>query len=215
MVINNIVITSSSVYQVNIQNASEIQEEYTFGSNNTSVITIDSSGRITPVSQGTTTITITGTTSKQVKTVNVKVQYNSHIISFDSRGGTAVDSIPVANNAAIGTLPETHKDHYFFDGWYTSASGGTKITSTYVPTGDMLLYAHYTAAPYYTITFNYNGGSGSESSRSVSADMAIGELPKATRSGFTLIGWKDETTNTMYTSTTKPTKNVTLKAQWG
>ena len=49
-------------------------------------------------------------------------------------------------NASI-TLPEvTPKTGYKFDGWYTAAEGGTKVTSPYTPQsepGDITLYAHY------------------------------------------------------------------------
>ncbi|MBQ7566621.1 MAG: InlB B-repeat-containing protein [Oscillospiraceae bacterium] len=45
---------------------------------------------------------------------------------------------------AIGTLPTPTRDYYDFDGWYTAASGGTKVTSSSTFTGDVTLYAHWT-----------------------------------------------------------------------
>lgn len=51
---------------------------------------------------------------------------------------------------------------YTFAGWYTAASGGTKVGNsgaTYTPISDVTLYAHWTANEY-TVTFNANGGSG-------------------------------------------------------
>ena len=35
------------------------------------------------------------------------------------------------------------RNNYIFKGWFTLPSGGEEITNTYVPTGDMTLYAHW------------------------------------------------------------------------
>lgn len=51
----------------------------------------------------------------------------------------------VWRNSNIGSLPEISRTNYKFDGWYTEPDGGTKITSAYTVTGDMTLYAHWTA----------------------------------------------------------------------
>ena len=50
------------------------------------------------------------------------------------------------NNTSI-TLPNSSKSGYTFDGWYTQASGGTKVGNagaTYTPTSNVTLYAHWT-----------------------------------------------------------------------
>lgn len=59
--------------------------------------------------------------------------------------GTSCEAKSVTAGQRIGTLPTTTKDGYTFNGWFTSASGGTKVTSTYEPTGDTTLYAQWTA----------------------------------------------------------------------
>ncbi|MBE6946018.1 MAG: CHAP domain-containing protein, partial [Ruminococcaceae bacterium] len=48
------------------------------------------------------------------------------------------------NAVQAGTLTTPTRKDYTFDGWYTSKSGGTKVTSSTVVTGDMTLYAHWT-----------------------------------------------------------------------
>lgn len=52
----------------------------------------------------------------------------------------------ITNGNTYGTLPTPTRDGYTFDGWYTSATGGTKITSSskVTVTGDQTLYAHWT-----------------------------------------------------------------------
>ena len=199
---------------INITNAEEIQEPYTFASNDTSIATVDSNGVVTAVAEGRTTITITGTVSGETKEVTIIVKYTRYDITFEENGGSDVEDKVVFEGQAIGTLPTTYLDHYFLEGWYTELQGGTKINENYIPQDDMVIYAHYTRAPNYTITFDANGGTVDEQSRVVSGDMAVGELPTPTRENYYFMGWKDEDSNEYYTSNMLPTKNVTLTAQW-
>lgn len=47
-----------------------------------------------------------------------------------------------------GTLPTPTRDYYTFDGWYTSASGGSKVSSaTTMGTGNVAIYAPWTLNP--------------------------------------------------------------------
>ena len=57
-------------------------ETYSFTSNNTSIVTVDSSGVITPVSEGMTTITITGDDSNITRTVDVRVADANGVVTF-------------------------------------------------------------------------------------------------------------------------------------
>ncbi|MBO5360406.1 MAG: InlB B-repeat-containing protein [Clostridia bacterium] len=47
-------------------------------------------------------------------------------------------------NPTYGTLPTPTRTGYTFDGWYTAASGGTKITSTSALSSNITIYAHWT-----------------------------------------------------------------------
>lgn len=53
-------------------------------------------------------------------------------------------------------LPTPTKSGYTFGGWYTASSGGTKVNNTYTPTGNITLYAHWSANSY-TLSFDANG----------------------------------------------------------
>ena len=53
-------------------------------------------------------------------------------------------------------LPTPTKLGYTFGGWYTASSGGTKVNNTYTPTGNITLYAHWSANSY-TLSFDANG----------------------------------------------------------
>ncbi|MBR5370328.1 MAG: InlB B-repeat-containing protein [Bacilli bacterium] len=68
-----------------------------------------------------------------------------HTVTFDANGGAIEPtSKQVDSGSNIGTLPTpiapTGKT---FDGWYTAVSGGTKITSSYTPTANVTVYAHW------------------------------------------------------------------------
>lgn len=47
-------------------------------------------------------------------------------------------------NPTYGTLPTPTRKGYVFDGWYTAASGGTKVTSVSSLTSNATIYAHWT-----------------------------------------------------------------------
>ena len=67
-------------------------------------------------------------------------------VTFNSQGGSSVSSKLVIPGNTYGTLPTPVRGNYVFAGWYTAASGGTKITSTTTvsATGNHTLYAHWT-----------------------------------------------------------------------
>ena len=66
----------------------------------------------------------------------------------DDRGVCLAETISVTEGKPYGTLPAPTRDGWTFDGWYTAASGGTKVTASTTVTikGDHILYAHWTAA---------------------------------------------------------------------
>ncbi len=71
---------------------------------------------------------------------------NQYKATFNSNGGTAANPTSITKNygAQWGTLPTTTKIGYSFSGWYTAASGGTKITTTTtVPANNVTYYAHW------------------------------------------------------------------------
>ena len=67
----------------------------------------------------------------------------------------------------------------------------------------------------YTVTFNANGGTCAEATRTVAKGKAVGTLPQATRAGYTLKGWYTaKSSGTQVTASTKITKDITFYAQW-
>ncbi len=89
--------------------------------------------------------------------LEVLVQCNNHqgqryTITFNGNGGTLSVTSMTTIDQKLPELPTaTHSGRYSFDGWYTAASGGTKITTATVFYENTTVYAHWT----------YIGGGGS------------------------------------------------------
>ncbi|WP_168736000.1 InlB B-repeat-containing protein, partial [Cohnella fermenti] len=114
------------------------------------------------------------------------------------------------------TLSEPSRTGYEFDGWYTAPSGGTKVTETDLIVEDMTLYAHWTLNSY-TVTFDPNGGSFSESEVTVEHGQTIADPTEPTRVGYAFEGWfvdpADETGEWDFDGDTV-SGDMTLYAHW-
>lgn len=123
-------------------------------------------------------------------------------VSFNANGGAVqTASVSLESGAAYGTLPVPVREGYAFDGWYTSASGGSLVTgNTAVAGSDHTLYAHWSAessastgeeeAFRYTIQYNANGGSGSTpASQHVNGTPSALSANQFTREGYSFAGW--------------------------
>jgi len=79
---------------------------------------------------------------------------NIKTITFDANGGTCTTTtMKTGADKKLATLPDATKDGYTFDGWYTAAEGGDKITTSTQFDANTTVYAHWTAS---------GGGGGSE-----------------------------------------------------
>ena len=82
--------------------------------------------------------------------LEVLVQCNNHqgqryTITFNGNGGTLSVTSMTTIDQKLPELPTaTHSGRYSFDGWYTAASGGTKITTATVFYENTTVYAHWT-----------------------------------------------------------------------
>ena len=95
------------------------------------------------------------------------------------------------------TLPSPSWTSHTFDGWYTSASGGTRVGGaggSYAPTSDatVTLYAHWTQSTR-TVTLDPQGGSVSSTKLTKVVGTAL-TLPTPTRSGCKFLGWNTSST---------------------
>ena len=145
---------------------------------------------------------------------------NTYTVSFNANGGTTpTASKSVTYGSAYGTLPTPTYTGFEFLGWYTAASGGTKITSTssVSTAGNHTLYAHWTSAGGVVVTFNPNGGLCSISSEVVIYEEEYGSLPIPVKGLYLFVGWYTAASGgTLIEETTIVTndQNHTLYAHW-
>ena len=140
-------------------------------------------------------------------------------VNFNGNGGTSSQTkMAVENNKPYGTLPTATWPGHTLIGWFTEATGGTKIESTTIVslTQNQTLYAHWENAKY-QVTFNGNGGTPSLTNKEVTYDGTYGELPTAQKTGYTFSGWFTEVnggTKIESTSKVSITSNQTLYAHY-
>lgn len=129
-------------------------------------------------------------------------------VSFDSDGGSAVESISV-EEGLVATAPEAPvKDGYTFLGWYINNDKWD--FANYIIYSDITLKARWTKN--YTVTFDSDGGTGTASQTLISGEkIAVPSVP--TKDGYTFLGWYsgdflwDFETDTV-------NADITLKAKW-
>jgi uncharacterized repeat protein (TIGR02543 family) len=175
-------------------------------------------GWFTAASGGTQVTSSTKVTITANQTLYAHWTPNNYTVSFNSQGGSSVSSKTVTFNSTYGTLSNPTKTGYTFAGWYTAASGGTKITSssTVTTAGNHTLYAHWTANTY-TITYDKNGGAGENFTRSITYGSNYGKVDNPTRTGYTFAGYYTaKSGGTQVTETTKmlTAGSHTLYAHW-
>ena len=108
-------------------------------------------GWYTAVSGGTNVTASTSFVSSSTITVYAHWTANTYTVSFYENGGASASptSKTVTYDSTYGTLATATWDCHTFEGWYTAASGGTKITSNtkVAITSSQTLYAHWTLNP--------------------------------------------------------------------
>ena len=137
-------------------------------------------------------------------------------LTFDAAGGSVSPaSKSVTEGQAYGTLPTPTRSGYTFAGWFTHATGGDTVTAaTVAGDEDATIYAHWTGESL-TITFNANGGTVTETTRTVERGHQYRRLPFPTRSGYAFDGWFTAATGgTQVTAGGYPSASITLYAHW-
>ena len=142
---------------------------------------------------------------------------DTYTVSYNPCGGSvSPSSIWVQYDSTYGNLAIPSKTGYIFNGWYTSATGGTKITSTSEVTTakDHTLYAQWTAKKLqvyfyknatenetpYTETYTYGANN---QYFGMNLKTNTGDFGEWFQSGYTLRGWTTTklTTNMEYAKT--------------
>ena len=104
---------------------------------------------------GETTVTITtrnstGTTTRYVPFVVVETPgdfapFVLSLVCFDTEGGNSDTGFKIVpDGTTIGDIPVPTRTGYVFDGWYTAADGGSRVSADTVVTRNVTYYAHWT-----------------------------------------------------------------------
>ena len=123
----------------------------------------------------------------------------------------------LATENIVDKIEEPTRDRYSFIGWYTSASGGTKIGPNDKPTQNATYYAHWEEIiKEYSITFAMNDGTNNtQTVRVLSTENIVDKIEEPTRVGYTFNGWYTEASGgTKIGPNDKPTQNATYYAHW-
>ena len=157
-------------------------------------------------------------TNENDHTLYAKWDPITYTLTLNANGGSvSPTSIAVKYDKEYGTLPTPTRTGYTFNGWYTSLTGGTQVTSgTKMGAGNTTIYARWTPISS-VVTLNANGGSVSPSTMTVQYDSTYGTIPTPTRTGYTFNGWYTAASGgTQISSNTvvTQTSNHTLYAQW-
>ena len=101
--------------------------------------------------------------------------------------------------STLGTLPTPSRSGYTFNGWYTSPTGGTKVSTSTEVTSNMKLYSQWTKNKTensttenttYTIKYNSNGGTGTMSSHTCSINGSCTIKSNSfTKEDYSFVGW--------------------------
>ena len=115
---------------------------------------------------------------------------------------------------------------YEFVGWGITNAGPTKTaanakgtydTYKYLVGGEATIYAYYKSSTY-TVTYDYNGGSGNVASATCAQGGTVTLPSPNAREGYTFDGWYTAATDGTLAGTAsasyKPTDNITLYAHW-
>ncbi len=124
------------------------------GSGTTWALAID-----TVTAEGNVTVCIdsfhafTVLTSSQTVPVYKYMAPAVYTITFNANGGSVT---PASANTAVDgkltSLPTPTRSNHVFSGWFTSASGGTQITISYVFSGNTTIYAQWQPIPTATVS---------------------------------------------------------------
>ncbi len=137
-------------------------------------------------------------TEKTTNTIKVGVSFNAN------GGKVSPTSMSATYNSSYGSLPTPTRDYYTFEGWYTSATGGSKITasSKVSNSANHTLYAHWTqnSVSGWVLESNVPSGAQVVNEKWIYTKTETTESTSSSLSGWSQIGsyWKQTNSGTHY-----------------
>ena len=134
-------------------------------------------------------------------------------ITFETNGGSTVESIQVPFNE-IAIQPENPtKEGYSFIGWYLDSGLNYKYDFNSKVEGEFKLYAKWQVNKYVVSFETYGGNSIANKTFDYGSTIEISEVPS--KVGYEFAGWYTEPSlNEEFTITTMPANDIKLYAAW-
>lgn len=148
---------------------------------------------------------------------------NSYTISFNTDGGTSIDSQTVEyGSAGLQPLADPEKTGYSFDGWFDAEYSGSEWSFDTAITDDTVLYAYWTPDTYpvrYYDTLADSGAVPADQVKTYNASLVLaGNTGNLARPGYDLTGWNTQSdgqgTNYGLGSTYTGNTALDLYAKW-
>ena len=152
-------------------------------------------------------------------TLYAKWTAKTSTITWNANGGSVTPPTSTYTyDGATVTLPTPTRDGYTFNGWFTAASGGTKITevgTTNKPSADVEYFAQWTINSY-TVSFDLQGHGSAIDNQTINHGGQATTPTEPTATGYTFGGWYKEPgcTNAWDFAADVVTSNITLYAKW-
>ena len=154
--------------------------------------------------------------TKGNKKLYAKWSKNTYRITYKLNGGKNTKSNPSTYSVTSSiSLKNPSRKGYSFKGWYSDSKYKNKVTSIKKRTGNLTLYAKWSATSY-RITYKLNGGKNTKSNPSAFTINSTVSLKNPSRKDYSFKGWYSDSRYRTRIKTIKKgtTGNKTLYAKW-
>ena len=154
--------------------------------------------------------------TKGNKKLYAKWSKNTYRITYKLNGGKNTKANPSTYSVTSSiSLKNPSRKGYSFKGWYSDSKYKNKVTNIKKKTGNLTLYAKWSAASY-RITYKLNGGKNTKSNPSAFTINSTVALKNPSRKGYSFKGWYSDSRYRTRVRTIKKgtTGNKTLYAKW-
>ena len=154
--------------------------------------------------------------TKGNKKLYAKWSKNTYRITYKLNGGKNTKANPSTYSVTSSiSLKNPSRKGYSFKGWYSDSKYKNKVTSIKKRTGNLTLYAKWSATSY-RITYKLNGGKNTKSNPSTYSVTSSISLKNPSRKGYSFKGWYSDSRYRTRVKTIKKgtTGNKTLYAKW-
>lgn len=142
---------------------------------------------------------------------------DSYTVTFNANGHGDNTETTVEPGGKVSAPTEPTAKGYTFGGWYKESTCVNEYDFNTAVTGDLTLYAKWTANKY-TVSFDSQDGDNTPADMEVTYDGTYGTLPSAgTKTGYDFAGWYTTATGGTQVSASTVvniTSDQTLYAQW-